>query len=147
MVLKNKISELIKEYGLIDVQREVENLGKEFILDGVATIICNSGMHSFPGELLRGEVFEFTSGMIDMSSKESIESCIASRLVALASFLKSGRWRKIYIIVSGHPILSMQVKLAVYRVTRLETSDWLYNGNGRYIEISLPVRKIMSENI
>lgn len=59
----------------------------------------------------------------------------------LAVKLRSGRWKRVYLIPTGHPVLSLQIKTMVYRLLRLNTID-LYYKAGTYFEIDLDQRAI-----
>lgn len=144
MTLRHKIDALVAEYGEAAVLNEALSLSSTVRVSQVATIIANAGLHSFPDDILRGDVYEFSRGMMDLSSKSKIEETLAKNLRQLAGFLRAKQWKKIYIVTSGHPVFSMQIKVAVYRITRLETVDWLYDGTGNYFEISVPVRRLMA---
>lgn len=55
--------------------------------------------------------------------------------------LRSEQWSFVYLIPTGHPVLSLQIKAMVYRLLRLNTID-LYHKAGTYFEINLDQRAI-----
>lgn len=104
--------------------------------DKTLTIIANSNAHHIPNQYLRGEVYIASEGSIDFSSIDSIELQYINIVGKLKKKLMSRTWSKIYLIPTGHPTLSMQIKSAVYRITRLDTTDLFYS-NGEYFDISI----------
>lgn len=144
--LEYKIQELKEIYGESAVKNAINEWGIYDKKVRECTIIVNSGLHSFPESLLRGEVYEFSRGMLDFSSGDRVEKQIMELLIELAKFLRTEKWNRVYIVISGHCILSMQIKMLVYRLTRLETIDWFYDGSGNYYDIKIPMREILSQS-
>jgi len=103
------------------------------------TIIANAGMHPIPEECLRGEVFVASKGNLDLSSPDAIESSYRQVLSSLANKLRERVWKRVYLIPTGPPTLSLQIKLLVYHVTRLSSVDFFYV-RGEYIEVDLDYR-------
>lgn len=107
------------------------------------TIIANVGVHHLPAELLRGHVFKASVGNLDFSSISSVRAEYRRILKKLAGVLKNKKWKTVYLVPFGHSTLSMQIKLLVYRVTRIETVDIFYDGQGHYYDLSLDQRAII----
>lgn len=139
--LEKDLIDLIKSHGFEAVAEVVREKAREYKNDCVCTIIVNEGIHQFPHHILNGDIYIFSRGSMSMDSQVSLESDLLFHINKLAKFLRSKKWVKVYIVISGHAVLCMQVKLAVYRVTRIESTDWVYDGNGRYIEVNIPMRK------
>jgi hypothetical protein len=109
--------------------------------EGVLTIIANAGIHAVPRSFLRGEVYEASRGDWDASSEEALRLELRKLLSEVANKLKSEHWQRVYLIPTGHPILSLQIKVMVYRILRLNTID-LYYKAGTYFEVDLDQRAI-----
>jgi hypothetical protein len=110
----------------------------------VLTIIANAGVHGIPREYLRGEIYEASRGDWDVSTEETLLLELKAILSSLARKLRTGSWKQVYLIPTGHPILSLQIKAMVYRVLRLNTID-LYHKAGIYFEVNLDQRTIALE--
>jgi hypothetical protein len=110
---------------------------------GTLTIIANHGLHHIPPRFLRGEVFVLSRGTLDLSNAKQIQITFTRLLRPLAQKLRAEQWRRIYIIPTGHPTLSMQAKLLVFRITRIESTEVFYLGNGRYLDLSLDQRRLI----
>jgi hypothetical protein len=107
------------------------------------TIICNRGVHAIPESTVRGEEFTLSEGRsIDTSSTESMHQSVSAILAPLARKLKEKNWRQIYIVPSGHPLLYAHAKLMVFQITRIETIDSVYVGDGEYIDLYVSHRAI-----
>lgn len=107
----------------------------------VLTIIANAGVHEIPKAYLRGEVYEASRGDWDASDEEALSFELSSILSRLARKLRSRAWNCVYLIPTGHPVLSLQIKTMVYRLLRINTID-LYYKAGTYFEINLDQRAI-----
>lgn len=107
----------------------------------VLTIIANAGVHEVPSTYLRGEVYEASRGDWDASTEEALSIELRRILSRLVKKLRSRRWDRIYLIPTGHPILSLQIKAMVYRILRFNTID-LYYKAGTYFEVDLDQRAI-----
>jgi len=107
----------------------------------VLTIVANAGVHEIPRTYLRGEVYEASRGDWDASTEEALLIEIKGILSRLARKLRSGRWSRVYLIPTGHPIVSLQIKAMVYRLLRISTID-LYHKAGTYFEVDLDQRAI-----
>lgn len=114
------------------------------ITENILTIIVNSGTHPMPNNIMKGELFVASSGLIDFSSEELLKNNFFEILSRVAEKLKSKNWNKVYVVPFGPAVLSMAVKILVYRVCHLETIDFLHVGNGKHIEINLNFKKIIT---
>lgn len=142
--LHEQLVELVNQFGAQAVDSELKRLSGE--ITGECTILVNKGLHTFPEHLFRGDVFVVYEGSIDLSSSSSIYEFVSGRLIALKKFLDSKKWRQINIIISGHAAICMQVKLAVYRITHIESTDWVFDGAGNYLPLHIPLRQVLSSN-
>ena len=123
------------------VESALRNLASDESTQNVLTIIANAGVHSVPESFLRGEVYEASRGDWNVSTEEALVLEIKDILLRLAKKLRSRRWARVYLIPTGHPVLSIQIKAMVYRVLRLNTID-LYYKDGAYFEVNLDPRSI-----
>jgi hypothetical protein len=105
------------------------------------TIISNAGIHDIPKSYLRGEVYEASHGDWNVETEEALILELTNILSRLAKKLRSRAWERIYLIPTGHPILSLQIKSMVYRILRVNTID-LYHKAGTYFEVSIDQRAI-----
>lgn len=108
---------------------------------GVLTIVANTGIHEIPPEYLRGEIYEASHGNWDASTEEALLLELNRILSRLVSKLRSGHWNRVYLIPTGHPILSLQIKALVYRLLRFNTVD-LYHNAGTYFEVDIDQRAL-----
>ena len=76
-----------------------------------------------------------------MDNDETLNSQVSQILTGVARKLKERQWRRIYLIPTGHPAVSMNIKLLVYRAIRLNTIDWVYI-NGEYYLLTIDQREI-----
>jgi len=111
------------------------------VSDNTLTIVSDKGIHHLPETLKRGELYYAAEGL-DLSELSSVENKYREVLWNLSQKLKSKQWKKVYLVPFGHNTLCMQIKLLVFRITRLETIDVLYN-NGSYIDLSIYQRDII----
>lgn len=107
----------------------------------VLTVVANQGTHKIPDRYLRGEIFVASQGNLDFSSAREIKRQFQDILGALRDKLKERAWRKVYLIPTGHPALSIQIKLGIYRISRITTSDVFYY-NGQYFDIDIDIRHL-----
>lgn len=112
----------------------------------VLTIIANAGVHEIPKIYLRGEIYEASRGDWNASTEEALLGELTAILSRLANKLRAGRWKRVYLIPTGHPILSLQIKAMVYRVLRFNTID-LYHKAGIYFEVNLDQRAIALDTV
>lgn len=112
-------------------------------VETVLTIVANRGVHHLPENLVSGELFFASEGNLDFSSDESIQKEHEKVLSAVAEKLKSKNWESVYLVPFGPNTLSMQIKLLVYRITRLETKDLFYTDNGKYVVLDINTRELI----
>jgi len=140
-----ELDRLVMQYGVeatIElIKRETSGRASESTL----TIIANQGTHHLPDAYKRGEIFVATKGNLDFSSVERVKSQYEKVIVELSQKLKSNSWKTIYLVPFGHSTLCMQIKLLVYRVTRIETIDLFYDGKGGYADLSIEQRGLIIE--
>lgn len=110
----------------------------------ILTIIVNKGIHPPPVKNLRGTIFYASEGNLDFSNANSVQSEFDAILKSTAKILKSKNWNQVCIIPFGPCALSMQIKLLVYRITRIETIDVFHLGKGKYIDLEVEQRSIIS---
>lgn len=108
------------------------------------TIVSNVGIHPLPGEILQGQVFLASEGNLDFSSMDKIKLQYIDILTRLAQKLKEQEWTDIYILPFGHCTLSMQIKLLIYRVTRIEAKEIFHIGGGKYGILSIEQRLLIN---
>jgi hypothetical protein len=139
------------------LQELLERLGEkralEILLDAEAhssaemlTIIANDGVHHLPDAMKRGLIYIASRGNLDFSTISSVQTEYSQILSDLAHLLKQRSWRRIYLVPFGPSTLSMQIKLLVYRVTRIETTDVFYDGKGSYSDLSIAQRDLIIES-
>jgi len=137
------VEKFIREYGEDELKgylnNRLSNAGE------ILTLIGNEGAHSIPEEYLHGEVYAVTSGSLDLSSKESTLLEYNSALSFLIEKLKEKRWRKVYLVPTGHTTLVLQIKVIVYNILRISTIDLFYS-KGRYFEIDIDYRELLSND-
>ena len=120
----------------------VENSGPD--ASQVLTIVANAGVHAIPDSFLRGEVYVASRGNWRVENEGTLNSEVRQVLIGVARKLKERQWRRVYLIPTGHPALSMNIKLLVYRAIRLNTIDWVYI-NGEYYSLMIDQREISIE--
>ena len=109
------------------------------------TIIANVGVHEIPEKLRRGEVYSASQGNCQVSSDEDLSREVRRILAGVAHKLRERPWRVVYLIPTGHPVVSMQIKALVYRALRLNTVDVAYL-NGVYYTLRLDQREVAIES-
>ena len=111
--------------------------------EDILTIVVNKGVHHLPEEKLRGSVFYASEGNLDFSSIDSVQEEFEKILEDLTRILKSRSWKKVFILPFGPSVLSMQIKLLVYRITRIESIELFYLGESEYIDLEIKQRNII----
>ena len=111
--------------------------------DDVLTIVANKGVHHLPSECLRGEVYYASEGTLDFSSIEFVKVQYEKILGDVSVILKKRPWKHVYLVPFGHSTLCMQIKLLVFRVTRIETTDLFYDGKGHYSDLCIEQRNLI----
>ncbi len=144
--LREQLGQLVDQFGDAAIEAELKKLRGKNRSAEECTILINRGLHKFPDHLLRGDVHVVYEGSIDLSSSDTLQAFVRLKLLALRDFLLSKKWRDINIVISGHAAVCMQVKLAVYRITHVETTDWVFDGAGNYIPLQIPMRKLLASS-
>lgn len=143
--IQRLLDEVLKTSGADRVVAALEALvtpdASEF---GVLTIIANAGVHEIPQAYLRGEVYEASRGNWDASTEEALMLELRAILSRLVDKLRSAQWKRVYLIPTGNPVLSLQIKAMVYRLLRFNTID-LYYKAGAYFEVDLDQRAVALE--
>ena len=140
--IKELVEECLSKVGYGRLREELNRVLSLHDGEDILTIIVNEGVHPHAAVHERGEVYIASMGNLDFSSKERAEEEFQKILLGVAQKLKSKIWRKIYIVPFGPPILAMQIKLLVYRISRIETIDVLRAGNGIYYDLEINQRDI-----
>ena len=125
-----------KALSILNQHVELESAESEDVL----TIVVNRGVHHLPENSLRGVVFYASEGNLDFSSAESVQWEFEKILKNLTHVLQSRNWRKVYVLPFGPCALSMQIKLLIYRITRIESVDIFYLGEGEYMDLKIRQR-------
>lgn len=140
--VEDLVDELIEQEGVAKTKRLIKSL----IIDSsepVLTIIANQGSHRIPEKYLRGEIFIASKGNLDFSRKSAVEKQYKQIAFDLSVKLAEKNWKRIYLIPTGHVTLSLQLKLTVYRVTRLNTTDLFYS-DGRFFDLLIDQRRLIA---
>jgi hypothetical protein len=143
--LETELKRLLRRYGARPLHDKLDELAAEGSKPGTATILVNEGIHYFPETLFQGDRFVVYKGSLDLSNEGSLRAEVTHALSPLATFLMSKKWRKIYLVISGHAVVCMQVKLLVYRITHLETVDLVFDGAGNYLQLALSMRELIEQ--
>lgn len=131
------LARLVDQYGLDAVRRALPRTGEEQVL----SIISDGGMHRKPSDLLLGEVFIFSDGMIPSETDDEVQKHIISRCRVLASKLREKSWTEVRLFFSGHALLGAYAKLTVYRVSHLDTVDFGFFGDSGFRMLRTSLRK------
>jgi hypothetical protein len=143
--LHKLLDKAVKARGVSPVEEALQGLLKPDAPEStVLTIIANAGVHEIPRIYRRGEVYKASQGDWDASTEEALRRELRAILARLANKLRSRRWQRVYLIPTGHPVLSVQIKAMVYRLLRINTVD-LYHKAGTYFEIDIDQRAIALE--
>lgn len=105
------------------------------------TVIANHSHHKIPFEYLHGDVYVASEGSMDFSNPIAVENSVKQVLRDLRVKLKEASWKRIYFIPTGHPVVSIQIKLLIYKVTRINSIDLFYL-DGNFVELDLDVRRL-----
>jgi hypothetical protein len=143
MSIRDELEALVTKIGEERALSIIKNSTVDIGTENVLTIIANRGSHHLPESFKRGLVHVASEGSLDFSSPARVREQYRDILMRLASLLKSRTWSRIYLVPFGHSTLSMQLKLLVYRVTRIETTDLFYDGRGGYSDLDIQLRPII----
>lgn len=138
--LRSEIESLKAKYGEATFQAALKAGGAE---SNPLVIVGNCGLHPMPDIIPDAELYCATSGNLDFSSGDAVHSELRSMVTRLADKLRSGKWSKIYIMPFGHPVFSMHIKMTVYRVLGIDTSEIFHRGGGEYSIITADDRANM----
>lgn len=137
------IDEYVQRFGSTELK---STLAKRLLnSDSVLTIVANGGVHLLRDDLARGEVFVASQGSFDFSSGQTAESDIRAALLGVAAKLKARPWKAVYLVPFGPTVLSLGIKMLVYRILALETVDVLHIGEGVHVDIEIDTRKLSLE--
>lgn len=143
-MISSKLSNAINDYLKHEPEDKLLHLlerSSSRVDESTLTIIADQTIHRIPEEQCIGTVYEFSRGQIPTSSDKETEQHIVSCLQKLYLELRSKNWKRVRIIVSGHALLSMQIKSLVYRVLHIDTEDIGFFGQDGYREIRIDFRK------
>lgn len=133
----NIVRKIAQERGRSFVEQALQGNGAEA---DELTIVSNVGVHPLPLEFIKGDLYPASSGSLDFSSAETVNAEIDRIIKNLVEKLKERRWKKIYLLPFGHAVISMNIKMAVFRILRIETIDIFYFGGGEYALIERDTR-------
>lgn len=139
---QNKLDEYISLFGMEVVLNQLSKLDKESS-NNVLTIVTNNGPHRIPEDLVKGELFVASMGDFKLDDAIQTKTQYEEVLKGLSVKLKEKKWRKIYLLPFGPTSLNMLIKLIVYRVTYSDTTDYIYSGNGKYVELAINSRTVI----
>ena len=117
------------------------SLARRESLTDTLTLVSNAGVHTIPDSYLHGDIYEVSRGDWTASTPAEVHEELTRLLRGLAHKLRSRPWRQVYLVPTGHPILTVNVKLLVYRLLRINTID-LYYRAGQYIEVHIDHRRL-----
>lgn len=143
--MPQKFDDLIKAFIKKNGKRKLEKILLESLTENapnVLTIIISEDTHKIPKDIIHGEKFVMSKGDLNNFDQDILKQQIEERLLKLVKKLKDKEWNKIYFIPSGFPELSIMAKLLIYRVTRIDSIDIVYTGNGKYTEMHFNSRAI-----
>ncbi|MBU0654244.1 MAG: hypothetical protein KJ914_03825 [Gammaproteobacteria bacterium] len=140
--IEKLINTIIEIHGVDNLKAELHSILGSSDDENTLTIIANAGIH--PTEALhnRGTVYIASTGSLDFSSKESSALEIKNILYGVAKVLKSKKWKKVILVPFGPSVLSMNIKMLVYKILYINTIDVLHAGNGIHYDINVDHRKI-----
>ena len=123
------------------VTEVLTSLARQETLTDTLTLVSNAGVHTIPDNYLHGDIYEVSRGDWTASTPAEVHEELTRLLRGLAHKLRSRPWRQVYLVPTGHPILTVNVKLLVYRLLRINTID-LYYRVGQYIEVHIDHRRL-----
>ena len=133
-----ELSRLVERHGIDLVKKAIKKLEKSPRRE--LTVIVNSGMHSIPEDVIRGDVFVFSEGQVDLTG-DGIDRVLDALIKRAHSFLSGGNWNKVYIIPSGHPLLVVVATLVTFRSTRIDPVIVAYLGSENYVDFDSNIRE------
>lgn len=138
MSLEEDIQHLISMHGVDEIRSALQ---RQSNTGDILSIIADSGMHRQPSHLILGERFDFSSGMIDTSSDETVQEHILKCCSQLAQKLREKNWSEVRLFFSGHALLGAYAKLTVYRVTHLDTTDFGFFSDSGFRRVDVELRR------
>lgn len=143
MRIRRLLEQVIAKHGESEAAAALERLlHAPSTVESTLTIVANGGVHPLSSDALRGEVFFASHGNLNLADAGTLHDEYRSILRRLAAKLRDRPWRRIYLIPTGPPTLSLQIKLLVYQINRLATVDMFYS-NGQYIEVCIGHRELL----
>lgn len=136
---ESTLSEIILRQGLEWVERKIRESSPN---SNPLSILCDTGMHRIPTELMAGDTHVFSHGMIDTLTDGTVAAHIEECCRRLASKLRSERFSEIRLFYSGHSLLPAFAKLTVYRVAHLDTIDFGFFSEAGYRRLQINLRSI-----
>lgn len=138
------LQRLIETYGAAALRQELTTSSANDAL--TLTIVANAGLHPLPTDFIKGELYIASEGNLDFSTTQTVEAEINKILSRVRKKLKEKRWASVLLVPFGHSVVSMNIKMAVFRTIRIETVDLFYFGEGRYGEVAIDTRALMLED-
>ena len=146
-----KIKDLLHKYNDIDqsVIDEIEKILNDTPKsDDVLTIVANKGSHAINETLLPGCVFYASEGNLGGSpmNPETLITDLEKIAKQTTKILKNNFYKKIYIVPSGLPIISLTISAIVSQVTAKPIIPLQYDReSGQYWKIDLPIRELVTQ--
>lgn len=138
--ISRDVAILVERYGS---QNLIEELQKSDSGKNILSIISSEGMHRQPLELMSGEKYIFSEGMIDSTTNQSVSYHLAECCENLANKLREKKWDEIQLFFSGHGLLAAYAKMTVYRVTHLSTVDYGFFADSGYRCVDIDLRPLI----
>ena len=136
--------ELVSRIGVDEARQLLGEVGRN---EGeTLTIVSNGGLHRVPPEYENGEIYYASEGTFDLETVEQVNALLDAILIPLKEKLLSRKWKRIYLVPFGPAVISMAIKLAVFRILWMDTVDLFYFGNGEYGAIDRDSRKALFED-
>lgn len=126
--MNSELQALIDKYGINSVRDSVAEY-EEQTFD--LTIISNAGLHRISQDVLKGDVYEFTSGNIVLNSQDEMKKGLKEPIEKLAEKLNERLYKNIYLVPTGPAVLALLIKNIVYTITRINSIDLVYT-SGQY---------------
>jgi hypothetical protein len=132
------LQRLVRQYG----EEAIKHAIFEPVLDEELTIISNLHLHPVPVDFIRGEVFIASEGNLDFSDRDSVKKSLTEILTITKKKLQERRWKSVYILPFGHCVVSMNIKMLVYRVLHIEAKEIMHLGQQDYAHIDIFTRDL-----
>jgi hypothetical protein len=135
---RRTLDRLVRDYG----EEAIKHVASEAFLGEELTIVSNLSLHPLPKEFIRGEMFVASQGTLDFSDRDAAKNEILKILTATKKKLQEKRWKSVYILPFGHCVISMNIKMLVYRVLHIEAKEIMHLGNQDYTYIDVYSREV-----